>query len=247
MHAFTRETARSNVANLVSILATRSIPVPDAVQETLTELERVEKLAPKTIEHNALRDAYLDPTATPAAIDKIALHIASSAIRRSSHQEAVMTAAMRAWRTFGENIDTFIEALEHVAHEHIANLEWLAVQPDRDPVNMIQARRPEDATRAVAATNGLHDLAAMRALRAKLTGPGRTWPSEVAIWKDPAPSLRIHDADALTVTCDTIAAGGQLWWPTRAEAEAQEQVLIARAQEHARRQSQAFRAMHYED
>lgn len=242
MSALTREIAAQGARRLVADLEAHGIQAPADVHDALAHLDTVEALRPPFVDLAELTDAYLsaDPeavaTATRAHVDYNAAHTA--------WKEATIKAGQRVQAAVTANGDDLTRALAKVAAPLIRQLEKAAQIDTHDTTALIRAGRSKDAELAARVELIGSDLAALYALRARITkgaGYGRGG-IDCGMWQDPRKAR-----EAGNLTADRTAAqaylrgirnGAGLWFPTPGEAESKAAAIVA-AERSARAEQEA--------
>lgn len=242
----TRAITHTRARKLCSDLTAVGVDLPEEVTAALAHLDKVGTLEPKPIDTTAVADVYATGDAKKAAA--AALDLTTYTARRAGWEEGRILAGINVLHTIRSHGDHIVQALAEKAAPLIDTVTAGALIDTHDLSALIRDGRNHEAE--LAARHDLHtgDLAHLYTLRARVTKGAEYsvngW--DCGTWRDPRP---VRDALAGRATAVTgpaelytrgVKAGGELWFPTPAEAT-HAAGIIARA-ESAKAEEQQQRA-----
>ena len=246
-----RTAAAWTARQATSEFTSRDIKLPKSVTDRLRHLDLVEARKPTEIPANAIREAYyrLDDD---QAIEQIALQHTTFHLRQGGHTQAVADAGVAVLVALREARSTLHPKLADLAAGYIAHIEK-SVEIDTELDVLIRANRHDDA-RVVAEKDvvaaKLDALYLVRDLY--LTGKGKDGIGDADYgvaqfncgrWRDPV-KVMYHVREAHSIYeayYHGIKAGGQLWFPTAEQAQAEARPVYDKwyRQEQQRRSAQS--------
>ena len=220
----TRNNAVYRTADVRRKLADRGIGLPEEAAAAAANLDRIRATRPVQPEPNAVRDAILND-AEPAEIDRLLLAELGAARRLAAHNQAEIDAATRTLRQIRDGHNEIYPQLKQRADEAIAHIDAVAGLDGASLDALVRDGRHDDAKLLVNVTAAAAELQVLYELYAGYLADGGYQgmaPEGVncSRWRDPRPVERHHrgDESVAEVFVHGVRCGGQLWYPTQAEA-----------------------------
>jgi hypothetical protein len=241
-----REAAVYRVQGGRKQVADRGIKFPKAVLDALAVFDRIEADTPRQPSQTAIREAIL----TGADQDEInALLLADLGAQRlrGEHAQARIDSAVRVLRAIRAAHDDIYPQLKALADMQIAHLEAVARLDGARLEDLVRAGRHDDAqalaTVDVAAAE-LNTLWSMRDTFIVDRNGTTVGMVNCSRWRDPRPVERHHRGDETLAQSlvNGLRNGGELWYPTHAEAIAAAEPIDANARAAAQRLAEIQRA-----
>lgn len=247
MSSLTRQIAPDTARKTANELRALGVVIPKEVRDTLDQLDRIDALRPPVPEQGDLEAAYME-CADAETITAVAVDLATHAARLNAWTEARIKTGQRALAALTGNGDTITAALAKLAAPLIEKLNDAASLDTLDTTALIRAGRTADAEAAARVDIVAGDLEHLYRLRDKITRGAEYGVDRIDCrrWKDPRPvadalSGRARTAVAAEAFLAGIKAGGELWFPLPAEAQAAAQPIAKEAEREAERMRQKSR------
>lgn len=214
-----RQLAPDSARKIAADLTRHGVAVPSDAADVLARLDALDAARPAAPEWDDLIDAFV--TGAKNTTELSTARIIATDLT-NAHAEARIRVAQRALQAFTANGDALTLDLRKVAEPLIAKVTDAARLDSLEVADLIRSGRTADADAAAHYEMHAADLAALYALRDRVTR-GADYMG-CGLWKDPRP---VTAANELHTTPKTpaeayrrgIRAGGELWFPTPAEAQ----------------------------
>lgn len=235
-----RDTHLQNAKTVLAKLRARDIEIPQPVIDAEIEWQRIRAMRPAEPSPTAVREAVL-AGATREQIDTLILESLGHGLLAVGVAQAEIDAAGRVLAAVRDQAEPLFEQLRALAEIRVEAVEHAAGLGPIDTVStLVSAGRNEDAKALADLEVNTAELAALRGLSWYLWLDGYlgavTEGIDATVWSNPDTAGH-HSKLGLAPGENQVAiirAGGQLWFPSQAEAlAAAEKIAATRRREQA--------------